>query len=86
MQYSGAFFFSASLIRYTHRMGVRMIDCIVIVNKHQAYIIFVGDRHPIGLSSDRDVRELIYWFFDFHRNIKNDDITEKIYIDTREVA
>ena len=63
-----------------------MIDKIVIVNKHLAYIVFTDDRRNISLSSDRDVRELIYWFFDIHMRLANDDITQKIYVDEREVA
>ena len=55
-----------------------MIDKVVIVNMHLALIIFVGDRHPVSLTSDRDIREMVYWFFDINVRLVNDDITQKI--------
>lgn len=38
-----------------------MLDKILIVNKHQAYMIFT-DRSPVGLYSDQDVRVFVMWF------------------------
>lgn len=63
-----------------------MIDKVVIVNLHLALIIFEDNRRPVSLSSDRDVRELVYWFFDISRRLVNDDITEVIEIDELEKA
>jgi hypothetical protein len=37
-----------------------MLDKIVIVNKNQAYMIFVG-RNPVSITSDEDVRVLVLW-------------------------
>jgi len=59
------------------------MDKIVILNKHKAMLIF-RDKPPVYITSDRDVREMIYWMFDIHRNIINDDITQAI--DMEEVA
>ena len=64
---------------------LNVLDKIVIVNKHLAYLIFT-DRRPIGFSSYRDVRELIYWFLEIHMRLVNDDITQKIYINMEDVA
>ena len=63
-----------------------MIDKVVIVNLHLALIIFEGDRHPVALSSDRDIRELVYWFFDIQKRLVNDDITQKIDLSELEKA
>ena len=38
-----------------------MLDKIVIINNHEAMMIFT-DRSPIGLHSDKDIRIFIEWF------------------------
>lgn len=57
-----------------------MLDKIVIVNRNHALIIFT-DKAAISLYSDRDVREVLYWFCNIHLRLANDDITQKIYLD-----
>ena len=56
------------------------MDKIIIVNKYMAYIVFY-DKATVSLHSDRDIRELIYWMLDIHRNLANDDITQVIDLD-----
>jgi hypothetical protein len=56
------------------------MDKIVIVGKHVAYLIFY-DREPVRLSSDRDIREMIYWLLDIQLRLVNDDITQEINLD-----
>lgn len=56
------------------------MDKIIIVNTHMAYIIFY-DKPAVCLTSDRDIRELIYIMFDIHVRLVNDDITQVIELD-----
>lgn len=58
---------------------------IVIVNKSEARV-FYSDGRVLRLTTDRDVRELIYWLLDIHMRLVNDDITQEIVIERREVA
>ena len=55
------------------------MDKIVIVDRHTAYLIYT-DRPMVVLSSDRDIREVVFWLLGIEMRLVNDDITQEIVL------
>ena len=71
-----------------------MLDKVIVVSRHQAYMIF-DDRSPVSISSDIDVVPFLLWFLGhpaahlvvngetvtgIELRVYNDEITQKIVI------